>query len=74
MYTHLPYGAQVDVRFERAGEASTYAEARQAVLDLVEAVAHTSLIVQFNAGRKDGWSFIATGWMPLDEASELLVF
>lgn len=62
-YTYLDYNAEVDVRLERSGESISYANALAQVRGYVAAVAHTSLIVSVNAGRCDGWSFIAGGWM-----------
>lgn len=58
----------VDVRLERTGETETYAEALAQVHGYIARLAGTSLIVQASAGRLDGWSFIATGWLPVDEA------
>jgi hypothetical protein len=71
-YTYLDYDAVVDVRLERTGESVTYAEALSQVRGYVSRLVGTSFIVQFSAGRHDAWSFMATGWMPVDEALLLL--
>lgn len=62
-YTYLDYSANVAEKLVREGETSTYARALAEVRGYVQAVAGTSFIVSVNAGRKDGWSFIAGGWM-----------
>lgn len=69
-YTALPYKAEVDVRFNREADVASYADALEALRGLLVQVQGTTLIARLNASDGTGMSFVATGWLPLDEALE----
>lgn len=71
-YTYLDPDAVVDVLLERTAPTTTYREALQQARGYASAVVGTTLIVQVNVSRNDSWSFITTGWLPNDEAADLL--